>query len=124
MLFDLGVSSPQLNRPQRGFSFSADGPLDMRMDQTQGQTAAEFLQHISESALEQVLREYGEERYARRIARAIVQSRQQQSIQTTGQLSSVIQKAVPLSYRYSRIHCATRSFQAIRIAVNHELEGY
>ena len=122
VLFDLGVSSPQLNRPQRGFSFSADGPLDMRMDQTQGQTAAEFLQHITESELEQVLREYGEERYARRIARAIVHSRHQQSIQTTGQLSSIIQKSVPLSYRYSRIHCATRSFQAIRIAVNRELD--
>ena len=122
VLFDLGVSSPQLNRPNRGFSFSANGPLDMRMDQTQGQTAAEFLQHISESELEHVLREYGEERYARRIARAIVHSRQQQSIQTTGQLSSIIQKAVPPSYRYSRIHYATRSFQAIRIAVNRELD--
>ncbi len=123
ILFDLGVSSPQLTTPERGFSFSGDGPLDMRMDQTQGQTAAEFLQSISESELERILKEYGEERYARRIARAIVHSRRMQAIQTTGQLASIIQKTVPPSYRYGRLHCATRTFQAIRIAVNEELES-
>ncbi|UCE64394.1 MAG: 16S rRNA (cytosine(1402)-N(4))-methyltransferase RsmH [Nitrospirota bacterium] len=122
ILFDLGVSSPQLTTLERGFSFSGDGPLDMRMDQTQGQTAAEFLRSISESELERVLREYGEERYARRIARAIVQSRRTQAIQTTGQLASIIQKSVPPSYRYGRLHCATRTFQAIRIVLNQELE--
>ncbi|MDX1411665.1 MAG: 16S rRNA (cytosine(1402)-N(4))-methyltransferase RsmH, partial [Nitrospirales bacterium] len=87
------------------------------------QTAAEFLRTISESELERILREYGEERYARRIARAIVQSRRTQAIQTTGQLASIIQKTVPPSYRYGRLHCATRTFQAIRIALNQELEG-
>jgi len=123
ILFDLGVSSPQLTTPERGFSFSGDGPLDMRMDQTQGQTAAEFLLSISESELEHILREYGEERYARRIARAIVHYRRTQAIQTTGQLSSIIQKSVPPSYRFGRLHYATRTFQAIRIALNRELEG-
>ena len=123
ILFDLGVSSPQLNRPERGFSFSADGPLDMRMDQTQGHTASDFLQQVTESELEHVLREYGEERYARRIARAIVHDRCQQPIQTTSQLSSIVRKAVPLPYRHGRLHCSTRTFQAIRIAVNRELEG-
>jgi len=123
ILFDLGVSSPQLTTPERGFSFSGDGPLDMRMDQTQGQTAAEFLLFISESELEHILREYGEERYARRIARAIVHYRRTQAIQTTGQLSSIIQKSVPPSYRFGRLHYATRTFQAIRIALNRELEG-
>jgi 16S rRNA (cytosine1402-N4)-methyltransferase len=123
ILFDLGVSSPQLTTPERGFSFSGDGPLDMRMDQTQGQTAAEFLLAIHVAELERILREYGEERYARRIARAIVQYRRTQPIRTTGQLSSIIQKSVPPSYRYGRLHCATRTFQAIRIALNQELEG-
>ncbi len=123
ILFDLGVSSPQLTTPDRGFSFSEDGPLDMRMDQTQGRTAAELLLAVSESELEGILREYGEERYARRIARAIVQYRRTRPIQTTGQLSSIIQKSVPPSYRYGRLHYATRTFQAIRIALNQELEG-
>ena len=123
ILFDLGVSSPQLTTPERGFSFSGNGPLDMRMDQTQGQTAAEFLRAISESELVRILREYGEERYARRIARAIVQSRRNQALQTTGQLATIVQQSVPPSYRYGRLHCATRTFQAIRIALNQELEG-
>ncbi|MDX1412414.1 MAG: 16S rRNA (cytosine(1402)-N(4))-methyltransferase RsmH [Nitrospirales bacterium] len=122
ILFDLGVSSPQLTAPDRGFSFSNDGPLDMRMDQTRGQTAAEFLQSISESELERILREFGEERFAKRIARAIVRFRRTQAIQTTGQLSSIIQKSIPASYRYGRLHYATRTFQAIRIALNQELE--
>ena len=122
ILFDLGVSSPQLTSPERGFSFSGEGPLDMRMDQTQGQTAAELLRSISDSELERILREFGEERYARRISRAIVQHRRTQPIQTTGQLSSIIRKSVPPSYRYGRLHCATRTFQAIRIALNRELE--
>ena len=123
ILFDLGVSSPQLTTPERGFSFSGNGPLDMRMDQTQGQTAAEFLCAISESELVRILREYGEERYARRIARAIVQYRRNQALQSTGQLATIVQQSVPPFYRYGRLHCATRTFQAIRIALNQELEG-
>ena len=123
ILFDLGVSSPQITTPARGFSFSGDGPLDMRMDQTQGQTAEELLRAISEKELERILREYGEERYAKRIARAIVHYREQEAIHTTGQLTSIIRKAVPPNYRYGRLHFATRSFQAIRIALNEELEG-
>ena len=123
ILFDLGVSSPQLTSPERGFSFSLDGPLDMRLDQTQGQTAAEFLHSIPEPELAHLLREYGEERYARRIARAIVQERRTRTIQTTGHLSSIIQKSVPSSYRHGRLHCGTRTFQAIRIALNRELEA-
>lgn len=123
ILMDLGVSSPQLTSRERGFSFSVDSPLDMRMDQTQGRTAAELLQSLSEAELEHILREYGEERYARRIARAILHYRQKQAIETTGQLASIVRHAVPASYRHGRLHCATRTFQAIRIAVNRELEG-
>jgi len=122
IVFDLGVSSPQLSQAERGFSFMNDGPLDMRMDQSEGPTAAEFLVHIPEKALERVLREYGEERFARRIARAIVQERRE-PINTTARLSEIIRRAIPIPARRGRLHCATRSFQALRIAVNGELEG-
>jgi len=122
ILFDLGVSSPQLDDPKRGFSFRSDGHLDMRMDNSTGMTAAEWIMHADEAMITKILIQYGEERYARRIARAIVQSQRTQAIQTTGQLASIIQKSVPPSYRYGRLHCATRTFQAIRIALNQELE--
>ncbi|WP_454064318.1 16S rRNA (cytosine(1402)-N(4))-methyltransferase RsmH [Candidatus Nitrospira salsa] len=122
IVFDLGVSSPQLTQADRGFSFMKDGPLDMRMDQSVGPTAAEFLVHIPEKALERVLREYGEERFARRIARAIVQERQE-PITTTSRLSEIVRRAIPIPARRGRLHCATRTFQALRIAVNGELDG-
>jgi 16S rRNA (cytosine1402-N4)-methyltransferase len=122
VLFDLGASSPQLDDPSRGFSFLQDGPLDMRMDRTVGMTAAELVNESPEDRLADILYQYGEERYARRIARAIVRERARQPIETTRALASIITKAVPSAYRTGRIHCATRTFQALRIAVNHELE--
>lgn len=122
VLFDFGVSSPQLDDPSRGFSFQREGPLDMRMDQTVGKTAADLVNCSPEHELADIIFQYGEERYARRIARAIVQERQRHPIETTGVLASIIARSVPTSYRHGRIHCATRTFQALRIAVNHELE--
>lgn len=123
VVFDLGVSSAQLDRPERGFSFLANGPLDMRMDQTTGPTAADLVNELSETKLADVVYQYGEERYARRIARAVVGSRAHRRLQTTAELVSVIRQAVPAAYRHGRLHCATRTFQALRIAVNRELEG-
>jgi 16S rRNA (cytosine1402-N4)-methyltransferase len=122
VLFDFGVSSPQLDDPSRGFSFQREGPLDMRMDQRTGDTAADLVNRISEHELADIIFRYGEERYARRIARSIVQERQRRPIKTTGALVSIITQSVPVTYRYGRIHCATRTFQALRIAVNHELD--
>lgn len=121
-LFDLGVSSPQIDDPSRGFSFQAGGPLDMRMDQTTGATAAEIVNHTDEVDLANMIYEFGEERYSRRIARAIVRARVNQPFETTNELASVVEAAVPAHYRRGRIHCATRTFQALRIAVNQELE--
>ncbi|MCX7919107.1 MAG: 16S rRNA (cytosine(1402)-N(4))-methyltransferase RsmH [bacterium] len=123
MLFDLGMSSLQLNDPKRGFSFQQSGPLDMRFDTSNRMTAADWLNSVTESALEKIIQEYGEERYAGRIARAIVQSRSIKPIRTTDQLSKIISAAVSRSSRYRRnkIHPATRTFQAIRIYVNQEL---
>lgn len=123
VLFDLGVSSPQLNDATRGFSFQLDGPLDMRMDQSTGRTAADLVNSGDEHDLAEIIFQYGEERYARRIARSIVRERQRCRIATTGQLVSVVARSVPASYRHGRIHCATRTFQALRIAVNQELES-
>ena len=123
VVFDLGVSSAQLDCPERGFSFLANGPLDMRMDQTTGPTAADLVNELSETKLADVVYQYGEERYARRIARAVVGSRAHRRLQTTAELVSVIRQAVPAAYRHGRLHCATRTFQALRIAVNRELEG-
>jgi 16S rRNA (cytosine1402-N4)-methyltransferase len=117
ILMDLGVSSPQLDEARRGFSFLRDGPLDMRMDTSRGVTAAQWLAEISEADLVSVLRNYGEERFARRIAAAIVAAR---PIFGTRDLAELIAKAVPT--REKGRHPATRSFQAIRIAVNHELD--
>jgi 16S rRNA (cytosine1402-N4)-methyltransferase len=117
VLMDLGVSSPQLDQAERGFSFLRDGPLDMRMDDSQGQTAAEWLAVVEEKELARVLKTYGEERFARRIAQAIMQAR---PIASTRQLAALIEKVVPLREKHK--HPATRSFQAIRIAVNRELD--
>jgi len=123
VLFDFGVSSPQLDDPARGFSFQQEGPLDMRMDQATGMTAAELVNSSQEGELADIIFKYGEERYSRRIARAIVRARARLPIKTTGALASVIAGAVPSSYRHGRIHCATRTFLALRIAVNRELES-
>jgi 16S rRNA (cytosine1402-N4)-methyltransferase len=120
ILFDLGVSSPQLDAPQRGFSFRHDGPLDMRMDPTVGTSAAQWLDSAPEEEITRVLHEYGEERYARRIARAVVRARAESPIVTTRQLAEVIARAVPTRERSK--DPATRSFQAIRIFINHELD--
>ena len=123
VVFDFGVSSPQLENPVRGFSFLIDGPLDMRMDQSTGQTAAELIGELSEGELADLIYEFGEERYARRIARAIERERRHRPIGTTGRLAALIKEAVPAAYRHGRIHSATRTFQALRIAVNRELEA-
>jgi 16S rRNA (cytosine1402-N4)-methyltransferase len=123
VLFDFGVSSPQLNDATRGFSFQLDGPLDMRMDQSTGRTAADLVNDGDEQDLADIIFQFGEERYARRIARAIVGERRHRRIETTGQLVSVVARSVPALYRHGRIHCATRTFQALRIAVNQELES-
>ena len=120
LLLDLGVSSPQLDDPARGFSFSQDGPLDMRMDPDAGISAAEWLQTASEENIADVLRTLGEERFARRIARAIVAQRATAPLQTTRQLADLIAATVPV--REQNKHPATRSFQAIRIFINHELD--
>jgi len=118
VLFDLGVSSPQLDDAARGFSFAHDGPLDMRMDFTAGMTAAQFLARVSEHDLARIIREYGEERFAKRIARAIVSARKTAPIETTGQLAAIVAQAVPT--REPGKHPATRTFQALRIHINDE----
>lgn len=120
ILFDLGVSSPQLDDATRGFSFRLDGRLDMRMDNTSGMTAAEWLMNAREPEIAKVLREYGEERFARRIARAIVKARAENRIETTHQLADLVSAAVPI--REKDKHPATRTFQAIRIFINRELD--
>jgi 16S rRNA (cytosine1402-N4)-methyltransferase len=104
VLFDFGVSSPQIDSAARGFSFQQDGPLDMRMDQSVGPTAADVVSTSSESVLADIIYQFGEERYARRIARAIVQERQRCRIATTGALAAVVAGSVPSSYRHGRIH--------------------
>jgi 16S rRNA (cytosine1402-N4)-methyltransferase len=120
-LADLGVSSMQLDAEGRGFSFRRDEPLDMRMDQSQGPTAADLLRQAGEEEIANVIFEHGEERYSRRIARAIVETRRTTAITTTGQLAQLVRRAVP-HRGYQRIDPATRTFQALRIWVNRELE--
>jgi 16S rRNA (cytosine1402-N4)-methyltransferase len=120
ILFDLGVSSPQLDNPERGFSFVREGKLDMRMDTSHGKSAMEWLADIGEEELANVLWQYGEEKFSRRIARAIVLSRAEKPITTTAELSAVITRAIPFKKPQDK-HVATRSFQAIRIVVNQEL---
>ena len=121
VLLDLGVSSPQLDTAERGFSFSHDGPLDMRMNTTTGETAANLLARASEGELTRIFREYGEEPRARAVAAAIVRARARRPIETTGQLAELAAGAA--QRRSARIHPATRVFQALRIAVNRELES-
>ena len=119
ILLDLGVSSPQLDNPERGFSFMEDGPLDMRMDPTQGISAAQWLAEATEREMSRVFWEFGEERHGRRIARSIMMARQQQPLVRTSQLAGLIEKTIG---RRERKHPATRCFQAIRIHMNNELD--
>jgi 16S rRNA (cytosine1402-N4)-methyltransferase len=122
MLLDLGVSSFQLDEAQRGFSFRSDAPLDMRMDQSGGTTAAEALNTLAAEELTRIFREFGEERWAGRIARRIVQVRQESPLATTGELAELVRDTVPGGRVPGRIHPATKIFQALRIYVNGELE--
>jgi 16S rRNA (cytosine1402-N4)-methyltransferase len=119
LLLDLGVSSPQLDEAERGFSFQSDGPLDMRMDPTTGSSAADWLANVKERELRKVLFEFGEERFAARIAKAIVAARALQPIRRTAELAKIVSEAVPS--RGQRRHPATKTFQAIRIRINDEL---
>ena len=120
ILLDLGMSSPQLDDGERGFSFMQDGPLDMRMDTSRGETAAQWLSYAKESDIAAVLKEYGEERFARRIAGAIVAARDESPIISTGHLAKIVSEANPRWEKHK--HPATRAFQGIRIKVNRELE--
>lgn len=120
ILFDLGVSSPQLDEPERGFSFLRDGPLDMRMDRHAGLSAAQWLARVEEKELIRVLFDYGEERFARRIARAVIENRAKTPIASTRQLAELVENAIPIKEKHK--HPATRTFQAIRIEINRELD--
>lgn len=122
LLFDLGVSSYQLESSRRGFSFNLDGPLDMRMGQSQ-KTACELVNFLDKEELADILFRYGQERYSRRIAEAITRERRIKPIETTFQLKGIVLKALPKSKEWRRIHPATRAFQALRIAVNDELDN-
>jgi len=122
VLLDLGVSSLQLDDPERGFSFRADGPLDMRLDRSRGETAADLVHGLAECDLADLIYRYGEERASRRVARAIVRARERQPLATTGELAAVVRRVVPRGRRFG-LDPATRTFQALRIAVNRELEG-
>jgi len=120
VMLDLGVSSPQLDEPARGFSFLRDGPLDMRMDPETGESAAQWLNRAAEEDIAAILRQFGEERYARRIARALCRERAVEPIDSTARLAEIVAQAVPT--REPGKHPATRTFQALRIHINHELE--
>jgi len=122
-VIDLGVSSPQLDHAERGFSFTREGPLDMRMDPTQGETALELLRDVPGDELSTILRDYGEERYHKKLARLIKEAVRAGTLQTTLDLAQLVAAAIPAAeQRKSKIHPATRTFQALRIAVNHELD--
>jgi 16S rRNA (cytosine1402-N4)-methyltransferase len=121
-LADLGVSSMQFDAPGRGFSFQRDEPLDMRMDRSQGETAADFIAHATEVELADTIFRYGEERFSRRIARALVETRRETPVTGTAQLASIVRRSIPRR-GYTRIDPATRTFQALRIWVNRELDG-
>lgn len=124
VLLDLGVSSAQLDEPGRGFSFRSDAPLDMRMDRREASTTAgDIVNRYSEKELERILHDFGEERFAGRIARGLVRERSRRPIRTTGELTGVVVGAVPRKYRYGRLHPATRTFQALRLEVNREMES-
>lgn len=122
-IFDLGVSSHQLDSAGRGFSFQSDAPLDMRMDRTCGESAADLVNSLSHGELAKIIREYGEERWAGRIASFICKARENKQIETTFELVALIKAAIPAKARDERIHFATRTFQALRIAVNDELNA-
>jgi 16S rRNA (cytosine1402-N4)-methyltransferase len=123
VLIDLGLSSMQIDRPERGFSYATDAPLDMRMDSSDETSAAEIVSTWDERELESIFRRYGEERYARQIARGIVRRRQEEPIERTGRLVDVVRSSIPAPARFGEGHPAKRVFQALRIAVNHELES-
>jgi 16S rRNA (cytosine1402-N4)-methyltransferase len=123
LVLDLGISSMQIDRPERGFSYAADAPLDMRMDPTGDLTAAEIVNEWDEREISQILRGYGEERFSRQIARAVVRRRAREPFARTGDLVDVIKAAIPTPSRFGQGHPARRSFQALRIAVNDELES-
>jgi 16S rRNA (cytosine1402-N4)-methyltransferase len=124
LLLDLGVSSPQLDEAERGFSFLRDGPLDMRMDPDSGVSAAEWLNSVEEATLRRVIKQYGEDRFATRIARAVVTARESAPILRTSELAAIIEDAVPVTRttKGKKKHPATKTFQAIRIFINRELE--
>ena len=122
VLFDLGVSSYQLDTGERGFSYQQDAPLDMRMDRNTEYNAADLVNGATPEELTRIIREYGEEKWAKRIALFIAKEREQETIKTTGQLVEIIKKAIPSSARREGPHPAKRTFQALRIAVNHELD--
>ncbi len=122
ILLDLGVSSHQLDTAERGFSFRSDGPLDMRMDCSSGETASDIINRSSAAELEKILRNLGEERWAKKIAANIVQANSETPIRTTFQLADIVLRTIPRRFQEERIHPATRTFQALRIAVNQELE--
>lgn len=123
LMADLGFSSDQLDDPARGLSFLKDGPLDMRLDPSQGASARDYLYRVSESELVKILQEYGEERFSKRIAATIIATRRAEGIpQTTLGLAQLISQAVPAAARHGRIHAATRTFQALRIVINEELQ--
>jgi len=122
-LADLGVSSMQFDAPGRGFSFQRDEPLDMRMDRTSTETAADLVSQSSEQDLADAIFQYGEERFSRRIARALVEARREAPVDTTGRLAAIVRRAIPHKGGHMRIDPATRTFQALRIWVNRELDG-
>jgi 16S rRNA (cytosine1402-N4)-methyltransferase len=123
ILLDLGLSSFQLNNPERGFSFRAEGPLDMRMDQDSYISALDLVNSLSEREVSSILKDFGQERWHHRIARFIVQQRSRKPVETTKELSDIVLRAMPRQSRREKIHPATRTFQAFRIAVNRELES-
>ena len=122
-LLDLGLSSFQLDNPERGFGFRVEGPLDMRMDQDSPISAYDLVNALSEQEISSILKDFGQERWHYRIARYVVAQRSKKPIETTKELSNIVLRAMPHRGRRERIHPATRTFQAIRIAVNRELEG-
>lgn len=124
VLFDLGVSSPQLDEGERGFSYNADAPLDMRMDRDAPLTAYDVINEWDQQEIAKVIWEYGEEKFSRRIARQIIQHREKKAIETTGELVEIIKEAIPAAARRTGPHPAKRTFQAIRIAVNDELQAF
>jgi 16S rRNA (cytosine1402-N4)-methyltransferase len=123
IFLDLGFSSLQIEKAERGFSLKEEGPLDMRMDQRIDRTASDLVNHLSPQELEKILFDYGEERWAKRIVRAIVQERERSPIETTQALRKIVLRAIPKRFHHRRIDPATKTFQALRITVNEELEN-